>query len=58
MKKALCKPCSLGLIADGKKVKQLPGRTDKITCAKCGKRRFGAEYDVTEKIGGKTHEGV
>ena len=58
MKLKLCKPCSLGEVADGKKVKQLPGRTDKITCAKCGRRRFGAEYEVTEKNGGKTDERV
>ena len=58
MKKALCKPCSLGLIAAGMKVKQLPGKAEKITCVECGRRRFGAEYEVTEKNGGRTDEGV
>ena len=45
----LCKPCSLGAVADGKKVKQVDGRCGKITCAKCGRRRYGIKYDVTEK---------
>lgn len=58
MKLKLCKPCSLGVVADGKKVKQLPGKAEKITCAECGRRRYGSEFEVTEKNGGKPHEGV
>ena len=58
MKKALCKPCSLGLVAAGMKVKQLPGKAEKITCAECGRRRYGSEFEVAEKNGGKPHEGV
>lgn len=45
----LCKPCSLGLAADGKNVKQVPGRCEKITCAQCGRRRYGVTYEVTDK---------
>lgn len=50
MKMTLCKPCSLGLVADGKSVKQLPGRSEKITCDKCGRRRFGLPYEVKRKF--------
>lgn len=35
MKMDLCKPCSLGLVADGKNVKRVAGRCEKITCAQC-----------------------
>ena len=58
MKKIMCKPCSLGVAAEGKKVKQAVGRWEKITCEVCGRRRFGAVFEVTDKEGGKTHEGV
>lgn len=49
MVKPLCKPCSLGLEADGKRVKQVAGRSKKITCAQCGRRRYGTIYEVTDK---------
>ena len=49
MKMDLCKPCSLGLVADGKSVKQVAGRCEKITCAQCGRRRYGSAYEVTDK---------
>ena len=49
MKMTLCKPCSLGLAAGGKSVKQVPGRCEKITCAQCGRRRYGVTYEVTGK---------
>lgn len=56
MKKVMCVPCANGLRAEGKMVKMLPGKTAKITCEGCGRRRFGVEYDVTEnaKKGGTT----
>lgn len=49
MNRPLCKPCAEAL----RKHKQLifvsGGRDNKITCAKCGRRRFGAVYDVRRK---------
>lgn len=59
MKKALCKPCMLTLVAQGKTVKQAGGRSEKITCSECGRRRFGCAYEVTgrkKKPGGKEGE--
>lgn len=49
MKMTLCKPCSLGLVADGKSVKQASGRCEKITCVQCGRRRYGVTYEVTSR---------
>ncbi len=43
----LCKPCAKALEAKGKTVKPAVGRCEKITCAECGRRRFGALYNVT-----------
>lgn len=31
----------------GKTVKAAGGRCEKITCAECGRRRFGYTYEVT-----------
>lgn len=51
-----------GLLAEGveetvataarrdREVKQLPGRSEKITCDKCGRRRFGLPYEVKRKF--------
>ena len=47
MKKALCKPCAIALEKKGKTVKPASGRCEKITCAECGRRRFGITYEVT-----------
>lgn len=47
MKKVLCKPCAAATAArQDREVKQLPGRSEKITCDKCGRRRFGLHYEV------------
>ena len=51
MKMLLCKPCALGMSADNKKLKQESGRCEKITCEKCGRRRYGVAYEVTERAG-------
>lgn len=32
------------------KTMQLPGRSEKITCDKCGRRRFGLPYEVKRKF--------
>ena len=47
MKKILCKPCAVDIAARrDRMVTPLPERTEKITCDKCGKRRFGQAYEV------------
>lgn len=46
MKKLLCRPCAAELEAKGKTVKHIGGRSEKITCAACGRRRYGTAYDV------------
>lgn len=50
MKKELCKPCVLKLTAKGMSVIPVYGRSEKITCAECGRRKFGCMYDVTEHL--------
>ena len=47
VKKLLCKPCAVAMETRGKTVKPAGGRCEKITCAECGRRRFGVLYDVT-----------
>lgn len=47
MKKTLCKPCAIALEEKGKTVKPAGGRCEKITCAECGRRRFGIAYEVS-----------
>jgi RNase P subunit RPR2 len=42
VKKLLCKPCAVALEAKGKTVKTAAARCEKITCAECGRRRFGS----------------
>lgn len=47
MNKNLCKPCSEALKREGKSVVfQSGGRDNKITCDRCGLRKFGSVYDV------------
>jgi len=52
MKKELCLPCAIKL-ADTEDVKKVAYRKWKITCAECGRRRYGAEYSVEPKTGEK-----
>lgn len=56
MKKELCKPCAVDLADRGKTVKQIAARCDKITCAECGRRRFGVTYEVTGRARRKKKE--
>ena len=61
MKKTLCKPCAVEIAArKDREVQQLPGRSEKITCDKCGRRRFGLPYEVKRKFfaGGGTKKGA
>lgn len=47
MKKTICKPCAVEIAARrDQEVKQLLGRSEKITCDKCGSRRYGLPYEV------------
>lgn len=48
MKKELCVPCAIKL-AGTKDVRKTAHRKGKITCAECGRRRYGSEYAVTRK---------
>ena len=56
MTKLLCKPCAKALEAGNKTVKPAGGRCEKITCAECGRRRFGVLYDVTGRLTSKKKE--
>lgn len=47
MKRLLCKPCAVALEGRGKTVKPAGGRSEKITCEECGRRRYGIAYEVT-----------
>ena len=40
-------PAAISLSSRGKTVKPVYGRCEKITCAECGRRRFGYTYEVT-----------
>ena len=48
VKMLLCVPCANGLRAEGKSLKMLTGKSMKITCEACGRRRFGVAYDVVD----------
>lgn len=50
MIKTLCKPCAVYLKERGKTVTPLSGRSGKITCDACGRRRFGISYNVTGRV--------
>lgn len=57
MTKMLCKPCMISLQEKGKTVKLVGGRCEKITCAECGRRRFGRAYDVIGRRKKEVKEG-
>lgn len=44
----LCGPCAEKM-RDGYAVKEIPRRSEKITCELCGKRRYGLEYEIRPK---------
>lgn len=49
MKHDLCPGCAYAL-RESYDLKQLPGPTPaKIICAHCGKRTYGAHYELTKK---------
>ena len=49
-RKNLCRPCAAALEEGGKTVKPVGGRSEKITCDRCGFRRYGIAYDVTGRL--------
>ena len=44
----MCCPCAEGA-KDSYSIRTLPGRSEKITCAICGRRRYGSKYEVRRK---------
>lgn len=58
MKKLLCKPCALALASRGKTVEPAAGRSEKVTCAECGRRRYGITYEVTGRVRAKKESGT
>ena len=42
----LCKPCAVEKSRQGVRLKTVSGRTEQITCAACGRRRFGRTYEA------------
>ena len=50
----LCKPCMEKMRGEGKKLTVLrAGANQKVTCARCGRRRYGALYGEERKEHGK-----
>ncbi len=48
----LCVPCA-ALLGEGFTLTKIAGGVNnKITCAHCGKRRYGDTYEMTKKKGG------
>ena len=51
MKQNLCQPCAVETAArKDRAVQQSPGRSEKLTCDKWGRRRFGLPYEVKRKF--------
>lgn len=50
-KKTICGMCAIVLREQGMQLTQLGGRTEKISCAHCGKRRYGTEYEIEKRAG-------
>lgn len=53
VRKVLCVPCREKLKEAGCECTWIANSREKITCDNCGKRRYGAEYQVSIKRGGK-----
>lgn len=45
----ICGVCAALMREAGLKLRQVPGRTQKVTCRHCGKRRFGAKYIIEKE---------
>lgn len=44
----LCKPCAVEKSRQGVRLKTVSGRTEKITCAACGRSRYGRTYEAAD----------
>ena len=44
--KTLCGVCAALMKEAGLQLRQLPGRTEKVNCENCGRRRFGGVYEI------------
>ena len=44
----MCRPCAEGA-KESYEVKELLGRSEKITCAVCGRGWYGCRYEVARK---------
>ena len=53
--KVLCGVCAAIMKEAGIQLRQLPGRTEKVTCEHCGKRRFGGVYEIDTSSGAARH---
>ena len=49
---SLCRPCAESA-GDRYDLRARPGKSEKITCAICGRRRYGIAYEVRRKGGTK-----
>lgn len=50
-KQTLCGMCAVVLREQGMELTQTGVRTEKISCAHCGKRRYGTEYEIEKRSG-------
>lgn len=48
----MCRPCAEGA-KDHYKLNIQLGKSEKVTCAICGRRRYGNRYEVRRKGGAK-----
>ena len=48
-KQTLCGMCAIVLREQGMELTNTGGRTEKISCAHCGKKRYGTEYEIGKK---------
>lgn len=49
--KPLCGVCAALMTEAGIQLRKVPGRTQKVTCANCGKRRFGGVFEIDTSSG-------
>lgn len=59
MKRTLCLPCSIEMKRISKyNIERISGgKNQKITCWWCGRRRYGADYEVSRKTPQTTQKG-
>lgn len=45
----ICGVCAALMREAGVQLRQVPGRTQKVNCSHCGKRRYGGLYEIIKK---------